>query len=36
VTQAAVSGGMWLQFMLPAGVTIESAPELLDSWVNSF
>jgi hypothetical protein len=36
VTQAAVSGGMWLQFMLLAGVTIESAPELLDWCVNCF
>ena len=34
VTQAAVSGGMRVQFVLPAGVTLESAPEPLDSRVQ--
>ena len=30
VTQAAVPGGMWVQFVLPEGVTLESAPEPLN------
>jgi hypothetical protein len=34
VTQAAVPGGMRVQFVLPAGVTLESAPEPLDPRVQ--
>jgi hypothetical protein len=34
VTQAAVQGGMRVQFVLPAGVTLESAPEPLDPRVQ--
>jgi len=34
VTQAAVSGGMSVQFVLPEGVTLESAPEPLDPRVR--
>jgi len=34
VTQAAVPGGMSVQFVLPAGVTLESAPEPLDPRVQ--
>ncbi len=34
VTQAAVQGGMRVQFMLPAGVTLESAPVPLDPRVQ--
>lgn len=34
VTQAAVSGGMRVQFVLPEGVTLESAPEPLDPRVQ--
>ena len=30
VTQAAVPGGMWVPFVRPEGVTLESAPEPLD------
>ena len=32
--QAPVAGGMQVQFVLPAGVTLESAPEPLDSRVT--
>ena len=31
VTQAAVPGGMRVQFVLPEGVTLESAPEPLNA-----
>ena len=34
VMQAPVAGGMQVQFVLPAGVTLESAPEPLDSRVT--
>ena len=34
VTQAAVPGGMRVQFVLPEGVTLESAPEPLDPRVQ--
>jgi hypothetical protein len=34
VTQAAVPGGMRVQFVLPDGVTLESAPEPLDPRVQ--
>lgn len=34
VTQTAVTGGMRVQFVLPKGVTLESAPEPLDSRVR--
>ena len=34
VTQDAVPGGMRVQFVLPAGVTLESAPEPLDPRVQ--
>jgi hypothetical protein len=34
VTQAAVSGGMVVQFVLPSGVTLASAPEPLDPRVK--
>lgn len=34
VTQAAVPGGMRVQFVLPAGVTLETAPEPLDPRVQ--
>lgn len=34
VTQAAVPGGMLVQFVLPKGVTLESAPEPLDPRVQ--
>lgn len=34
VTQASVAGGMRVQFVLPKGVTLESAPEPLDSRVQ--
>jgi hypothetical protein len=34
VTQAAVPGGMRVQFVLPAGVTLEAAPEPLDPRVK--
>jgi hypothetical protein len=34
VTQAVVSGGMRVQFVLPEGVTLESAPEPLDPRVQ--
>ena len=34
VTQAAVPGGMRVQFVLPKGVTLESAPEPLDPRVQ--
>lgn len=34
VTQAAVAGGMRVQFVLPKGVTVESAPEPLDPRVQ--
>jgi hypothetical protein len=34
VTQAAVSGGMRVQFVLPEGVKLESAPEPLDPRVQ--
>jgi hypothetical protein len=34
VTQAAVAGGMRVQFVLPKGVTLEAAPEPLDTRVQ--
>ena len=34
VTQAAVAGGMRVQFVLPKGVTLASAPEPLDPRVQ--
>jgi hypothetical protein len=34
VTQSAVAGGMRVQFVLPKGVTLESAPEPLDPRVQ--
>jgi hypothetical protein len=34
VTQSAVAGGMRVQFVLPKGVTLESAPEPLDRRVQ--
>jgi hypothetical protein len=34
VTQASVAGGMRVQFVLPEGVTLESAPEPLDPRVQ--
>lgn len=34
VTQSAVAGGMRVQFVLPEGVTLESAPEPLDPRVQ--
>ncbi len=34
VTQSAVAGGIRVQFVLPKGVTLESAPEPLDSRVQ--
>lgn len=34
VTQSAVAGGMRVQFVLPRGVTLESAPEPLDPRVQ--
>ena len=34
VTQAAVPGGMQVQFVLPANVTLESAPEPVDPRVQ--
>jgi SOUL heme-binding protein len=34
VTQSAVAGGMRVQFVLPKGVTLASAPEPLDSRVQ--
>ena len=34
VTQAAAPGGMRVQFVLPKGVTLESAPEPLDPRVQ--
>ena len=34
VTQAAIAGGMRVQFVLPKGVTLETAPEPLDTRVQ--
>jgi hypothetical protein len=34
VTQAAVAGGMRVQFVLPKGVTLDTAPEPLDARVQ--
>jgi hypothetical protein len=34
LTQAAAPGGMRVQFVLPKGVTLESAPEPLDARVQ--